>query len=90
MEESAETAEARRKIVNRLKRAHGQLAGVITKVESGSSCRDVIIQLAAVSAALDKAGFAIISGALQDCLTAEDGSSDLTREEVEKLFLTLS
>ena len=80
-----------RKIVNRLRRAQGQLAAVIAAVESGGDCRDVVLQLAAVSKALDRAGFAIVSSALRNCLTQPaDGENTLTVEELEKLFLTLA
>ena len=50
-------AEAKRKVVNRLRRAHGQLAAVIAAVEQDAHCRDVVQQLSAVSKALDRAGF---------------------------------
>lgn len=80
-----------RKIVNRLRRAQGQLAAVIAAVESGGDCRDVVLQLAAVSKALDRAGFAIVSSALRNCLTQDsDAEGTLTVEELEKLFLTLA
>ena len=78
-------------ILNRLRRAQGQLGAVITAVENGGTCRDVVIQLAAVSSALDKAGFQIISTAMQKCLNdPEDTSDPITVEELEKLFLTLA
>ncbi|MBL5975603.1 MAG: metal-sensitive transcriptional regulator [Candidatus Leucobacter sulfamidivorax] len=86
-------AAAMRKITNRLKRAQGQLAAVITAVDAGADCRDVVTQLAAVSSALDRAGFAIVSTALRQCITddpADDDSNKLTVDELEKLFLTLA
>lgn len=79
-----------RKILNRLKRARGQLNAVIQEVEDGGSCRDVVTQLSAVTAALDKAGFAIISNAMRNCLTGEGEEAQMTPDEIEKLFLTLS
>lgn len=89
------TDAAQRRILNRLKRARGQLNAVIDAVESGDDCRAVVTQLSAVSSALDKAGFAIISAAMRDCLaegrgTASAGRDGLTVDELEKLFLTLS
>lgn len=85
--------EAQRRVLNRLRRARGQLNAVIDAVESGAPCRDVVTQLAAVSSALDRAGFAIIATAMKDCL-AEPGTArsedGLTTEELEKLFLTLA
>ncbi|MCU1437386.1 MAG: hypothetical protein JWP66_473 [Naasia sp.] len=89
--EPAAYADAQRQIVNRLRRAQGQLASVLTAVESGADCRDVVIQLAAVSKALDRAGFTIVSSAMKNCLSKpEDDSDKLTMDELEKLFLSLS
>ena len=78
-------------VLNRLRRAQGQLNAVIAAVENGGKCRDVVIQLAAVSSALDKAGFQIISTAMQKCITDPDDDSDpRTVEELQKLFMTLA
>lgn len=81
-----------KKIVNRLRRAQGQLAAVVTMVESGRDCRDVVTQLSAVSSALDKAGFAIIATAMRECMAEGPDASDdkPTVEDLEKLFLSLS
>jgi DNA-binding FrmR family transcriptional regulator len=49
----------------------------------------VVTQLAAVSRALDRAGFKILASGMRQCLTAEDGAP-LTEEQLEKLFLTLA
>lgn len=85
-------SQAQRRVLNRLRRARGQLDAVIAAVESGAACRDVVTQLAAVCSALDRAGFAIISGAMRDCLNPSGSGTpgDLTPEEVEKLFLMLA
>ena len=63
---TAPDQDAQRRILNRLKRARGQLDGVIAAVERGGSCREVVTQLSAVSSALDRAGFAIIATAMKD------------------------
>lgn len=91
----SERDDIQKKISNRLRRARGQLDAVIEAVDSGKSCRDVVTQLAAVSRALDRAGFVIISSAMKDCLTDADhetaeGDNKISVEELEKLFLTLS
>ncbi len=81
---------AKRKVVNRLKRAQGQLAAVITAVEDDAHCRDVVQQLSAVSKALDRAGFLVISTALRECLTDPDADDVTSPAELEKLFLSLA
>ena len=63
-----EQAATRKRITNRLKRAQGQLNAVIASVEAGDTCRDIVTQLSAVTSALDRAGFAIISAAMRDCV----------------------
>ena len=81
-----------RRVVNRLKRARGQLSAVIDAMETGADCRDVVIQLAAVGKAIDRAGFAVISTALKTCIAdgAEPDEGAPTVQELEKLFLTLA
>jgi len=76
-------------VLNRLRRAQGQLAGVIAMIEDGRDCTDVVTQLAAVSRALDRAGFKIVASGMRQCLTG-DGDSPMTEEQMEKLFLTLA
>lgn len=76
-------------VVNRLRRAQGQLAGVLRMLEEQRDCADVVTQLAAVSRALDKAGFALISSGLEQCIRAgDDGQID--RAKLEKVFLSLA
>ena len=85
-------ADPRQQVLNRLRRARGQLNAVIDMVEQERSCKDIVTQLAAVSKALDRAGFKIISENIQECV-ARDGEPDedgVTLDELEKLFLSLA
>ena len=77
-------------VINRIKRAQGQLAGVLRLLEEGRECEDVVTQLAAVSKALDRAGFAIVATGLQQCLANGDGVDGLDTKKMEKLFLSLA
>ncbi|CAN5364620.1 metal-sensitive transcriptional regulator [soil metagenome] len=86
----ADAAEAQKKILNRLRRAQGQLTAVIAAVENGGECRDVVTQLAAVSKALDKAGYTIVSNAMRLCLDEPGNDKTMTVDELEKLFLILA
>ncbi|GAB2826545.1 metal-sensitive transcriptional regulator [Streptomyces chlorus] len=82
--------ESVRPVLNHLRRAQGQLAAVIAMVESGRDCEDVVTQLAAVSRALDRAGFKIVASGMRQCLTGDSGTPPMTRRELEKLFLALA
>ena len=78
-------------VLARLKRVQGQLGGIIRMIEEGRDCSDVVIQLAAASRALDKAGFKIISTGLRQCITEDkDGSQRVNEAELERLFLSLA
>jgi DNA-binding FrmR family transcriptional regulator len=76
-------------VLNRLRRAQGQLAGIIAMIESGRDCQDVVTQLAAVARALDRAGYKIVASGMRQCIT-EDGDSPMTEGQLEKMFLTLA
>ena len=77
-------------VLNRLRRAQGQISGVIKMIEEGRDCEEVVTQLAAASRALDRAGFAIIATGLKQCLTEADGADSLDTAAMEKLFLSLA
>jgi len=76
-------------VLLRMKRAHGHLGSVIRMIEEDADCEAVLTQLAAVSKALDRSGFAIVASGLQHCLAAgEQDGVDL--KKLEKLFLALA
>ncbi len=78
-----------RDVLVRLKRARGQLDGVINMIEDDRGCGEIVTQLAAVSKALDRAGFKVVATGLKQCW--EDGDkAPMTPEELEKLFLSLA
>ena len=77
-------------VIKRLRRAQGQVGGVIRMIEEGRDCADVVTQLAAASRALDRAGFQIIATSLQQCASNSDGTAEADRAQLEKLFLSLA
>jgi DNA-binding FrmR family transcriptional regulator len=79
-------------VIKRLRRAEGQIRGVIAMLEDGRDCADVVTQLAAVSRALDRAGFKIIASGLRQCVTAEKNGEEPSVDvaQLEKLFLSLA
>lgn len=80
-------------VIKRLRRAQGQIGGVIKMIEEGRDCAEVVTQLAAASRALDRAGFKIIATGLQQCVLGEqngDAAAGADREQLEKLFLSLA
>jgi DNA-binding FrmR family transcriptional regulator len=75
-----EDAASRNDLLNRLKRAEGQLRGIQRMIEEGESCLDVASQMAAVRKALDSAyvrmTVCFMQQELQTRLGVEDGQLD--------------
>nr|WP_062311458.1 metal-sensitive transcriptional regulator [Demequina rhizosphaerae] len=76
-------------VVKRLRRAHGQLAGVLKMIEDGRECADVVTQLAAVSKAIDRAGFSMIATGLEQCVNSDEDATD-AKERLQKMFMSLA
>lgn len=83
-------AEALRAVRTRLRRAQGQIGGVLTMLEEGRSCQDVVQQLAAASKAVDRAAFTLIAAGLRECLERDEEDAETVAEHLQKLFLTLA
>lgn len=72
-------------VIRRLKIAEGHLRGVQRMVEDGAYCIDVIRQIQAVQAALNKVSTDILDHHLNSCLiTAVRGDDPAERERVLK------
>jgi DNA-binding FrmR family transcriptional regulator len=77
-------------VATRMRRAHGHLGTVIRMVEEGADCEAVLTQLAAVTKALSRSGYAIVAAGLQQCLAQGGGLDSVDVRKMEKLFLSLA
>jgi DNA-binding FrmR family transcriptional regulator len=77
-------AESASSVATRLRRARGQIDGVLAMIESGRSCEDIVTQLSAA--------FTIVACGLTACVEAEQRGEEppMNRERLEKLFLSLA
>lgn len=73
--------ETRQKAINRLKSATGHLQGIITMLEDERYCIDVIKQVQAVQAALEKTNQLILDGHLHTCVTTAIRSDEADERE---------
>lgn len=58
----------RKEVLMRLRRIGGQVRGLEKMVAAGAPCPEVLTQVAAVTAAVKKAGQVMVQGYLQECL----------------------
>jgi DNA-binding FrmR family transcriptional regulator len=63
---------------DRLVRAEGHLHGIIKMIDEEKECPDILIQIAAVRAALEKTGVIILEDHLEHCLIEAVKSGDIT------------
>src|SRR3954449_2761401 len=72
-------SDSKPQLINRLKRIEGQVRGLQRMVDDDAWCPDVLVQVAAVGAALDKVALGLAAGHVTHCMAA--GSDDPTRRE---------
>ena len=80
----------REEVINRVKRAEGQIAGVLRMLEDGRGCEEVVHQMAAVGKAMNTAAVTLIAASLQECLEDKKRNTPERRERLQKLFLSLA
>ncbi|HEX2162057.1 MAG TPA: metal-sensitive transcriptional regulator [Thermoleophilaceae bacterium] len=74
----------RQKIVNRLRRIEGQVRGVERMVDEDRYCIDVVTQISAIQAALDKVSLGLLEDHARHCVVGGhgDGSPDELTDEL--------
>jgi DNA-binding FrmR family transcriptional regulator len=71
-------------LLNRLSRIEGQVRGIRTMVEDDRYCIDVLTQIGAVQAALDKVALGLLDGHARHCVAG--ASEDDRPEKTEELM----
>lgn len=72
------------KVINRAKRAEGQLAGVIRMMEDERECEEVVTQLSAVRSSIDRIIGIVVAENLYECLHNPDEDQDVQEAKIEK------
>ena len=71
---------------DRLARIEGQVRGVAKMVEEDRYCIDVLTQINAVRAALDKVALALLDGHARHCLAGQGGGPTNPDDQVQELM----
>jgi DNA-binding FrmR family transcriptional regulator len=79
-------ADSRTDLLNRLKRAEGQLRGIQRMLEEGQECMDIATQMAAVRKALDSTYVRMTVCFMQQELHARLGGDVATDEKLDTLL----
>lgn len=81
--------ESLRRIVNRLSRIEGHVRGVKTMVQDSRPCPEVLVQVAAVRAALDRVARIILDEHLSQCISRAATDGENIETEIEELKAAL-
>ncbi|MEY3933758.1 MAG: hypothetical protein RLZZ606_357 [Actinomycetota bacterium] len=73
---------------DRLMRVQGQIQGIVKMIDEGRDCSELLNQLAAANTALQRAGFIVVSTAMEKCSAEPAGSEN--KKALEKAFLALA
>jgi len=71
----------KKKIINRLNRTEGQIRGISKMIDEGRDCREIVIQLAAVRAGIDRVIHLIVTENLMNCVM--DDTNEIDRKQLE-------
>jgi DNA-binding FrmR family transcriptional regulator len=75
-------------LLKRLKRVEGQVRGVQGMVDADRYCIDVLTQISAIQAALDKVALGLMDDHARHCVI--DGPTDLKDERTEELMAAVA
>lgn len=84
---TARSEEEKKKLINRLKRIEGQIRGIIGMMENDAYCNDILIQSAAVNAAVNAFNKELLASHIRTCVARDirEGKD----ETIDELVTTL-
>ena len=76
-----------KKLMNRLSRIEGQIRGIRNMVENDAYCNDILVQSAAVTAAMNAFSRELIANHMRSCVARDlrDGNDQIIDELVDTL-----
>ncbi len=77
---------SKQQLLNRLARLEGQVRGVARMVDEDRYCIDVITQIAAIQAALDKVSLGLLDGHVRVCMREGGSAPSDPQESVDELM----
>ena len=79
--------EEKKKLLNRLKRIEGQVRGIQAMIENDAYCNDILIQSAAITAAVNAFSKALLSSHIHSCVARDirQGKDEVIDELVDTI-----
>ncbi len=77
---------SKQELLNRLARVEGQVRGVAGMVEENRYCIDVLTQISAIQAALEKIALGLVNGHVRVCMLGDGHAPADPDEQVNELM----
>lgn len=76
-------------IINRLRTIKGHINGIEKMIDEGKSCDEVLLQIAAIKAAIHKVGLVIMEEHAMECLLMDEDGEPVDKDKMEQVIKTL-
>ena len=79
-------------LINRLKRIEGQVRGIQNMIENDRYCVDILTQISAINAAMNKVGLQLLEKHTRHCVSdaIKDGNGEEAIQELMEVFKRFS
>ena len=84
VKKTVRSEEKKKQLLNRLKRIEGQIRGIQTMIEQDTYCNDILVQSAAVNAAVNAFNRELLASHIHSCVVRDikDGKDEVVDELV--------
>lgn len=72
-------------VLNRLKNVKGHIAGIERMVEEGQGCSNILVQISAIRASIEKIGIFILENNAMECLCNDLDEQAPDKEKIERV-----
>lgn len=86
------SSKEKEQLINRLKRIEGQVRGIQSMIENDRYCVDILTQISAINAAMNKVGLQLLEKHTQHCVAdaVKDGDGENAIQELMEVFKRFS
>jgi len=92
IKETHRSTKEKDQLITRLKRIEGQVRGIQNMIESDRYCVDILTQISAINAAMNKVGLHLLERHTQHCVAdaIKDGNGEEAIQELMEVFKRFS
>lgn len=74
----------KKSLATRLNRIEGQVKGLSKMIDAGADCKEILIQVSAIRAAINKVGALVVENSVKECLLSKLDTTEEIKSHSEK------